>query len=80
MLAVKTTCKDRWRQVLAEADRIVPKHLLTLEPCISAAQTTEMQGSALQLVVPAAILPSYSAAQRNWLMSFAGFLDVVRAV
>ena len=80
MLAVKTTCKDRWRQVLAEADRIVPKHLLTLEPSISTAQTTEMQGSALQLVVPAALLPSYSAAQRDWMMTFAGFLDVVRAV
>jgi hypothetical protein len=30
MLGVKTTCSDRWRQVLAEADRIQLKHLLTL--------------------------------------------------
>lgn len=29
MLGVKTSCKDRWRQVLAEADRIRCKHLLT---------------------------------------------------
>ncbi|WP_196424114.1 type II restriction endonuclease [Commensalibacter melissae] len=24
MLAVKTTCKDRWRQILNEADRMYP--------------------------------------------------------
>lgn len=30
MLAVKTTCKDRWRQVVKEVDRIPTKHLLTL--------------------------------------------------
>ena len=35
MLAVKTTCKDRWRQVLREADRIRTKHLLTLQEGIS---------------------------------------------
>ena len=31
MLATKTTCKDRWRQILNEADRIKRKHLLTLQ-------------------------------------------------
>ncbi len=30
MLAAKTTCKDRWRQVINEADRVATKHLLTL--------------------------------------------------
>jgi hypothetical protein len=43
MLGVKSTCKDRWRQVLAEADRINNKHLLTLEPGISENQTDEMK-------------------------------------
>ena len=32
MLGAKSTCKDRWRQVLAEAEKINRKHLLTLEP------------------------------------------------
>jgi hypothetical protein len=36
ILGAKTTCKDRWRQVLAEADRVSDKHLITLEPGISA--------------------------------------------
>ncbi|EBK1959289.1 restriction endonuclease, partial [Salmonella enterica] len=30
MLASKSTCKDRWRQMLNEAVRISDKHLLTL--------------------------------------------------
>ena len=30
MLGVKSTCKDRWRQVLSEARRIDQKHLLTI--------------------------------------------------
>lgn len=30
MLAVKTTCKDRWRQILNEADKIHQVHLFTL--------------------------------------------------
>lgn len=42
MLGAKSTCKDRWRQVLSEAGRISRKHLLTLEPSISTNQTDEM--------------------------------------
>ncbi|WP_240200338.1 MULTISPECIES: type II restriction endonuclease [Paracoccus] len=79
MLAVKTTCKDRWRQVLAEAERITAKHLLTLEPSISRAQTGEMQAQALQLVLPQSIHATYHTDQQNWLMSVRGFLDLVRA-
>lgn len=78
MLAVKTSCKDRWRQVLAEADRIRIKHLLTLEPAISKIQTAEMQGQGLQLVLPAALHNTYQAEQRAWLMGVGDFLAVVR--
>src|SRR5690606_10029713 len=28
MLGVKTSCKDRWRQILSEASRVEKKHLL----------------------------------------------------
>jgi len=52
MLGVKSSCKDRWRQVLAEADRIKRKHLLTLEAAISKNQTDEMESKELQLVLP----------------------------
>src|SRR6185437_16668747 len=43
MLAAKTTCKDRWRQICNEADRIKTKHLLTLQEGVSEAQFREMQ-------------------------------------
>jgi hypothetical protein len=78
MLGVKTTCKDRWRQVLTEADRIPSKHLLTLEPGISEHQTREMQSQSLNLVIPAAVQVSFTEAQRRWLLNVADFIDLVR--
>ena len=69
MLAAKSTCKDRWRQLLTEADRIQRKHLLTLEPAITPAQTSEMQQKKLRLVVPGEIQATYTAAQRLWLLA-----------
>ncbi|WP_166037173.1 type II restriction endonuclease [Sphingosinicella sp. YJ22] len=69
MLGAKSTCKDRWRQVLAEAERIPDKHLLTLEPSITTSQTDEMQQRRLQLVVPRGLHESYTVPQRSWLMS-----------
>jgi hypothetical protein len=78
MLGVKSTCKDRWRQVLAEATRIERKHLLTLETSISINQTNEMQTNRLQLVIPRSLHDTYSNAQRAWLQDLAGFIGTVR--
>ena len=77
MLGVKSSCKDRWRQVLTEANKINAKHLLTLEAAISKNQTEEMQTQSLQLVVPAKIHSSYSSEQQAWLMNVADFIQVV---
>lgn len=74
MLGVKTSCKDRWRQVLSEARRIPRKHLLTLEPSISVNQTQEMQSHNLQLVLPAQIHETYFEEQRTWLMNLSDFI------
>ena len=79
MLAAKSTCKDRWRQVLAEAEKISRKHLLTLEPGISEPQTSQMEASSLQLVVPYLVHTSYTDAQRRWLWSVRNFIDEVKA-
>ncbi|MFN3606126.1 MAG: type II restriction endonuclease [Cypionkella sp.] len=78
MLAVKTTCKDRWRQVMAEADRIAPKHLLTLEAGISTPQTMEMASAQIQLVIPKGIMSSFTPTQQASLISFAQFITLVR--
>jgi hypothetical protein len=77
MLGSKSTCKDRWRQVLAEAARIETKHLLTLEAAISTNQTDEMRAQRLQLVLPYNLHESYLSGQRSWLMSLADFLSLV---
>lgn len=77
MLAAKSTCKDRWPQILPEADRISEKHLVTLEPGISVPQTTMMKESCVQLIVPGHIRNSYTPEQQDWLWSMSDFLDVV---
>ncbi|WP_171045133.1 type II restriction endonuclease [Pseudoalteromonas rubra] len=78
MLGAKTTCKDRWRQVLVEASRIKRKHLITMEPAISEAQTTQMDSMNLQLVVPDALHSTYQPTQANWLLSFHDFISDVK--
>lgn len=78
MLGVKSTCKDRWRQVLAEAERIPAKHLLTLEPSISPAQTDEMRRQRLQLVLPARLHATYTTEQQSWIMPVSGMVDLLR--
>jgi hypothetical protein len=78
MLGVKSSCKDRWRQVLTEAARIHQKHLFTLEPGISENQTNEMQANNLQLVLPKRVHDSYRPAQRKWLLSLSDFLEIVQ--
>ena len=78
MLGVKSTCKDRWRQVLPEANRINEKHLLTLEAAISTNQTTEMAAHGLQLVLPRGLHETYTTSQQAWLMDIADFTSLVR--
>lgn len=79
MLGAKSTCKDRWRQVLVEAAKIPEKHLLTLEPGISESQTDQMDSAKLQLVVPRSIQGSYTEGQRIWLWTFDQFIRDVEA-
>jgi hypothetical protein len=78
MLGVKTTCKDRWRQVLAEANRIGRKHLATLEPGISEDQTKEMEDKAVQLVIPERIHQTYSAGQKKKLLTLHDFVELIK--
>lgn len=78
MLGAKSTCKDRWRQVLYEAQRIEAKHLATLEPGISRDQTDEMRDHRLQLVLPRSLHASYLKEQQADLLDLSGFLDLVQ--
>ncbi|MTV41406.1 type II restriction endonuclease [Duganella radicis] len=78
MLGAKTTCKDRWRQVLSEAQRVQSKHLVTLEAAISRLQLEEMRANKLRLVVPSAIHATYPLDQRHHLMDMQGFIEEVQ--
>ncbi len=78
MLGLKTSAKERWRQVLTEADRIAYKHLLTLEPAISRNQTDEMIKQNLQLVLPQPIMETYTKEQQANLINLTDFLSIVR--
>lgn len=77
MLGAKSTAKDRWRQVLTEADRVRAKHLCTLEPGISALQTDEMRRQRLTLVVPSSLHATYTSSQRREILSIAEFIEHV---
>ncbi len=77
-LGAKTTCKDRWRQVLTEADRIETKYLFTLQQGVSSAQLREMKQSNLILVVPAANKTCFDPAFKRDLLSLGEFINMVK--
>lgn len=77
MLAVKTTCRDRWRQILNEAGRIGKKHLLTVQEGVSETQFREMKESGVQLVVPRRLWSKYPPPIRPELQSLEGFIAEV---
>jgi hypothetical protein len=79
MLGVKRTCKDRWRQILTEADRIDVKHLFTLEPAISKNQTDEMASHRVVLVLPQKIHGTYTLEQKSVLINLSDFVKIVKA-
>ena len=79
-LAAKTTCKDRWRQVINEADRLRdrPKYLCTLQQGISPAQMDEMQSENVILVVPKPYISSYPADRQDRIWTLSQFVNYVR--
>ncbi len=78
MLASKTCCKDRWRQVINEADRIYPKHLFTLQEGVSCNQLKEMYNEGVVLVVPQPILKSFPQEYHDRILNLTGFVDFIK--
>lgn len=75
MLAVKTTLKDRWRQVLNEASKISEVHLFTLQKGVSINQFNEMESEGVTLVVPKDLVASYPKEIRSKLVSLENFIS-----
>lgn len=78
MLASKTCCKDRWRQIINEADRIHTKHLFTLQQGVSASQLREMSNSNVELVVPEPHLKSFPSEFRDSMHTLEGFVSFIQ--
>lgn len=79
-LAAKTTCKDRWRQILNEANRLREenKYLCTMQQGISAAQMDEMETEKVILVVPKAYHAAYPKEKRDRIWTLGKFVNYVR--
>ena len=78
MLAVKTTLKERWRQVLEEADRIETKHLLTIDEGISLNQFRQLDKAGIQLVAPSSLHGQFPQSVRPHLQTLESFIGDVR--
>ena len=78
VLGAKTTCKDRWRQVVTEADRVETKYLCTLQRGNSAKQLEEMRAEHVVLVVPQKYIVDYPPEYREDILSLAKFIGMVR--
>ena len=79
-LAAKTTCKDRWRQVINEADRLRDqnKFLCTMQQGISKAQMDEMQSEKVILVVPKPYIRTYPKDRQHRIWTISKFVNYVK--
>lgn len=78
IIGVKTTCKDRWRQILNEARRIPEKHILTIQQGISANQLAEMHRAHVKLIVPVQLHRQYPTGTPITLFDVDGFIRSVK--
>jgi len=80
-LAAKTTCKDRWRQVINESDRLRDrtKYLCTLQQGVSEQQMDEMTIENVTLVVPSAYIRSFPHDKQGCIWTIDRFIEFVKS-
>lgn len=78
MLAVKSTVRERWKQILEEAPNVSHKHLLTLQEGVSEKQFTTMWEAGVRLVVPSILHKRYPRTVRPHLQTLESFIGEVR--
>ena len=81
-LAAKTTCKDRWRQILNEADRFRgrTKFLCTLQQGMTEKQMDEMANEKVVLVVPKPYIKTYPRNSNMQILTLADFISSVQGI
>lgn len=74
--------KDRWRQVLNEADRLRSenKFLCTLQQAISSAQLEEMKNEKVILVVPERYIKTYPEKYQNDIWTLKKFIGYIQEI
>lgn len=77
IVGVKTTCKDRWRQVLNEGKRVPEKHILTIQQGISTNQLNEMHAANVTLVVPKRFHNDYPKERNITLLTIEEFISKI---
>lgn len=80
VLAAKTTCKDRWRQIITEADRMRGRthFLMTLQQGNTPHQLKEMRAANVRLVVPKPYIKAYPTEFQEEIWTLRKFIDFVR--
>jgi hypothetical protein len=77
LLSLKTTAKERWKQIKMESSRIKLLHLMTLEPAIPSNQIELMAAESIKLVVPKEIKSSYSNKISSEVLTVKEFIQLV---
>jgi type II restriction enzyme len=78
IVGVKTTCKDRWRQVLNEGKKAKRKYILTTQPGISSNQLDEMAKAKVTLVVPEGLHDDYPPNHPIGILTMESFFSRLR--
>ena len=81
-LAAKTTCKDRWRQILNEANRLKDesKFLCTLQQGVSPMQMDEMEAEKVILVVPKPYISCYPRDRQDRIWTISRFVRYIKSI
>jgi type II restriction enzyme len=79
IVGIKTTCKDRWRQVLNEGGRVHHKHIVTMQPGISDKQLSQMHKAWVSLIVPQPLHNLYPRNHEINLLTIEEFINSVKA-
>jgi len=74
-LGAKTTCKDRWRQIINEANRIKQKYLFTLQQGVSSQQLEEMSEENVILVIPSEYMSAFPLRNRDYIWTLNKFIS-----
>jgi hypothetical protein len=79
ILGAKTSLKDRWRQILAEGDRVRKKHGVTRDISVTRKMFSQMREASFYVVIPEQLKSQYMDPAPN-LITLEEFIQEVRGL